>query len=89
MNMGKGFQEEGICSCFFGYLGEFIDRAYQPFAQYELCAEVYQNGAELQEICTTVNSIQELPENLQKIAYQSIPYFLKTTSIYTEDDIPY
>ena len=82
----------GLRETFFGCLMTFINDAdLSPFlpVEYELCAEVTQSYIELIEILgAPPRSISELPENLQKIAIQSIPYFLKATS-YTEDDIPY
>ena len=82
----------GLRESFFGYLMTFIKEAYlSPLVEvdYKLCAEVPQDDWELIEILGPARSISELPENLQKIALQSIPYFLKETTIYTEEDIPY
>lgn len=95
MSESKKQYNEGLCSQFFGFVMTFIRNPFinpfheRMFGDIELCAEVTQNYLELIDILGPARSISELPENLQKISIQAIPYFLECFTCYTKDDIPY
>lgn len=85
--------DDVLLSRFFGNVILFIQDAMMETKikkitniDYSLVAPVIQEN--YLEILQKAKSIGELPENLQKISKQTIPYFLKNFKIYKESDIP-